>query len=549
MANQLKMAEIQAIRALHGRGWSRRRIARELGVHRETVGRYVDGVGGPKPAGGEANAPPGSEAQPTVEPADASPGSPKVGADLTEAKPASVPPNAPPGSEGQKDGQRGPASAAEPWRRMIVEMLGRGLSARRIYQDLITEHAYAGSYWSVRRLVRRLQQGTPLPFRRMECAPGDEAQVDFGTGAPVVGADGRRRRTHVLRVVLSCSRKAYSEAVYRQSADDFIRCLENAFAHFGGVPRTLVIDNLKAAVKQADWFDPELTPKITSFCQHYGIAVLPTKPYTPRHKGKVERGVAYVQDNALKGRSFASLEEQNRYLLNWESTVADTRIHGTTRQQVGKMFVEVEKPALSPLPASRFACFQEAKRIVHRDGHVEVGRAYYSVPVEYVGREVWVRWDGRVVRVFNGRFEQVAVHAQREAGKFSTHNEHVVTEKTSMLEKPAAWLLNKASNIGPHSGAWAEAMLKERGVEGMRVLMGLISLSARHPSKSIDRACEIAAGHGAFRLRTIRTLVEREGQKRQVQETFEFMDRHPIIRGLDDYGRIARSALAIEERP
>ena len=157
-----------------------------------------------------------------------------------------------------------------------------------------------------------------------------------------------------------------------------------------------------------------------------------------------------------------------------------------------------------------------------------------------------MRWDGRVVRVFNGRLEQVAVHSQREAGKFSTDNRHIVAEKTSALEKPAAWLLNKASNIGPHSGVWAEMMLKERGVEGMRVLMGLISLAGKHPLKTIDRACEIAAGHGAYRLRTIRALVEREGQKQQVQAQFEFIDRHPIIRSLGEYGQIARSALMKE---
>ncbi len=107
--------------------------------------------------------------------------------------------------------------------------------------------------------------------------------------------------------MLSHSRKGYAEAVHRQTTDDFLRCLENAFAHFGGVPRTLVIDNLRAAVKRADWFDPELCPKVRSFAEHYGIAILPTKPYTPRHKGKIERGIGYVKGNALKGRTFASL--------------------------------------------------------------------------------------------------------------------------------------------------------------------------------------------------------------------------------------------------
>src|SRR5207248_4608128 len=135
-------------------------------------------------------------------------------------------------------------------------------------------------------------------------------------------------------------------AVYQQTTDNFLLCVENAFWSFGGVPQRVVLDNLKAAVTQADWFDAELNPKVRSFCQHYGVVLLPTRPYTPRHKGKVERGVDYVQDNALKGRTFASLDEQNRFLSDWERTVADTRVHGTTRQQVSKLFAEVERTAL-----------------------------------------------------------------------------------------------------------------------------------------------------------------------------------------------------------
>ncbi|MBK8915080.1 MAG: transposase [Phycisphaerales bacterium] len=130
----------------------------------------------------------------------------------------------------------------------------------------------------------------------------------------------------------------------RQTTDNFIRCLENAFQHFGGVPRMLVIDNLKAAVTKADWFDPEPNPKLQAFAEHCGTVIVPTRPYTPRHKGKVERGVDYVQENALKGRTFDSLADQNRYLAEWEAAVADTRIHGTTRQQVGRVFEQIERP-------------------------------------------------------------------------------------------------------------------------------------------------------------------------------------------------------------
>src|SRR5262245_48529042 len=104
-----------------------------------------------------------------------------------------------------------------------------------------------------------------------------------------------------------------------------------------------------------------------------------------RDKGKVERGIDYVQENALKGRTFASLNEQNAFLARWEEEVADARVHGTTRRVVGEHFRQVEQEALLPLPVERFANFREARRTVHRDGHVEVDKAYYSVPPEYLG--------------------------------------------------------------------------------------------------------------------------------------------------------------------
>ena len=421
---------------------------------------------------------------------------------------------------------------------------GKGLSARRIYQDLVAEKEFGGGYDSVKRFVRRIRQTTPLPFRRMECGPGQESQVDFGTGGPVV-IDGKRRRTHVMRVVLSHSRKAYSESVFRQTTVGFLQCLENAFWLFGGVCRITVIDNLKAAVAKADWYDPEVHPIIESFCRHYGTVILPTKPYTPRHKGKVERGIAYVQDNALKGRTFTSLSEQNHHLLDWETRVADTRIHGTTRKQVGKVFAEVEQSALLPLPAGRFSFFQEARRSVHRDGHVEVDKAYYSVPPEYVGRRLWVRWDGRLVRVFNTRMEQVAVHAQQEPGRFSTQDKHIHSRKIATVERGAAKLLLRASLIGRHAERWAKAMLEARGVQGVRVLVGLLQLAHRYKDDQIEQACQTALTHNAFRLRAVRALLQRGGQK---QNEFAFLAEHEIIRDMADYGQLVQSSFGTRDK-
>jgi transposase len=253
MANQLKMAVVQAILTLARLGWSHRRIAQELKINRETVARYVhSSPAESKPA---TNPIPGSEAALVPCPSLSS----------------------------------GPESLCEPFRAVIQEKLDQGLTGQRIHQDLVEGHGFVASYSSVRRFLQRLDQNQPLPFRRLETLPGEQAQVDFGAGAPILRADGQRRRPHVFRVVLSFSRKAYSEVVYHQTTENFLRCLENAFWYFGGVPQTIVIDNLKAAVQQADWYDPDVHPKIQSFCQHYGTVILPTKPRMPRHKGKIGR--------------------------------------------------------------------------------------------------------------------------------------------------------------------------------------------------------------------------------------------------------------------
>ena len=504
MANRLTMARIDTIRILHNSGHSNREIARLTGLHRETVGRYVARLA--------------DENRPDHLAGGAPPlGSPRAAA------------GAPSGCRGFHD--------------VVVAKLEAGLSARRIFQDLTAEHGFTGSYFSVRRYVARLAARTPLPFRRIETPPGEEAQVDFGAGAWIAMPDGKRRRPWIFRIVLSHSRKAYSQAVWRQTTDNFITCLENAFYYFGGAPRRLVIDNLKAAVPQADWYDPDVHPKLRSFAAHYGLAVLPTRPYTPRHKGKVESSVKYVKNNALAGRTFTSLAEQNAFLDHWESTTADQRIHGTTKRQVAAAFESAERAALQPLPVDRFAAFREASRRVHRDGHVEVEGAFYSAPPEYVGGRVWARWDGRLVRLYNQQFDPIALHAKQEPGRFRTSAAHIPSEKVSAVERGTDALLRQVSAIGPRTREWAEAMTQARGIEGIRVLVGLKALAGKHASEALERACATALSHGAYRLRTLRELLKRQGR---AQSAFEFLAEHPIIRPLSDYSLASLTAFRKE---
>ena len=524
--NQLKMDIQQTISTLSRGGWSQRRIARELGIDRETVARYrrlARQVAEPKPA----ISPAGSELTEGLNPAIVPPGSEVATA--PSHLPAE-PPNPAISPAGSKPGR---VSHCEPFESVIQAGLDAGLSAQRIYQDLMSEQQFAGSYDSVKRFVRQLGQAHPLPFRRMESEPGQEAQVDFGQGAWVV-EDGRRRRPHVLRVVLSCSRKGYTEVFWRQTTENFIRGVESAFRHFGGVTRTLVIDNLRAAVKKVDWFEPELNPKVVSFCEHYGTVILPTKPAMPRHKGKVEAGVKYVQDNGLAGKQFDGLGAQNVHLAHWEETVADTRIHGTTRQQVRTHFLTIEKPKLLPLPAGLFPVFSEAPRKIHRDGYAEVAKAYYSVPPEYVRRKVWARWDAKMVRLFNERMVPIAVHVRQEPGKFKTDPAHIHDHKRTLIERGAEWILDHCRLLGPGAGTWAEELYRQRGPQSLRVLQGLLALAQKHPIPQLNQACQLALTHDAWHLRDLRALLARP----VAQEQFAFIETHPLIRDLQAYDNL-----------
>ncbi len=535
MANNIQVSESITIVELFASGWPKLRIARELDLDVKTVRRCIR-----EAAAADSKSllsPPGpvgqGDSKGTVLPAGDSLA--KTGISCFGRVSKSLLPPA---------GKNGRSSKCEPYRKRIEDAAESGLTAQRIYQDLTVE-GFAGAYDSVKRFVRKLFPATAERVHRMECLPGEEAQVDFGLGAPIRMAEGKLKRTWVFRIVLSYSRKAYSETILRQTTENFIRCLENAFRYFGGVTTSVVIDNLRAAVKRADWYEPELNPKVREFAHHYGTAILPTRPRRPEHKGKVESSVKYVKNNALKGRIFGTVDEENKFLLQWESNIADKRIHGTIRQQVAKLF-EVERPALRPLPAMLFPCFQEGRRRVHRDSFVEVEKAYYEVSAqEYIGRDLWVRWDGRMVRLFNDKMEQIEVHARSEMGKFNYSKNTTSRDRMCGVEHTAAWLIKRAIKIGPQCGAWADAVILNRGVEGIRPLHGLLGLPRQYTATAIEKACERALSHGTYSLRDLRRLLE---QPVQEDSTPLFMDSHPVIRDMAEYGALLE-ALYPEKEP
>jgi transposase len=503
VSNILKVNLQEAIKILRERGWSHRRIAEELGVNRRTVKGYTGRC----------------KAKCTISIA----GKEEDGSSKCTISTLGL-------RAEEERGGVGRRSDCEPLAEIIGGKLELGLSAQRIYQDLVAGNGFAGSYQSVKRYAARIKARQPERVWRMECRPGEEVQVDFGLGAPIDEGNGKSRRSWVFRMVLSYSRKGYSEAVQRQDTESFLRCLENAVRSFGGAPLLLNLDNLKAAVVRADWFDPEINPRLAEFCRHYGMSVLPCRPYRPQHKGKVERGIGYVRGNALKGCRFGSLNAQNLHLQQWEKNVADTRIHGTTRQQVATCFAE-ERTHLQPLPPMIFPCYQEARRTVHRDSYVEVARAYYEVAPEYIGRKVWVRWDSRCVRVLNDRLEQVAMHVRMEAGKFS--RSLGVMGLSAPVRSSCRYWVERAAVLGEACGAWAQQLVDRRGPEALRTIMALCAMIKRHSGRALERACARAIAQGLWRYKDLRRLLEKGSGDEQ--QSLHFAQDHPLIRNLQNY--------------
>jgi len=488
------MTKRQQVIALLALGWSFRRIERETKVRRETVSRYA--------RLGDSN------------PAKVFPGSEDVGGGEVQDSAGVEGPNAAKVTAGPwanaakvfPGSSLPPRSAAGRYEQTIREKLGQGLTAQRIWQDLVEDFGYGYSYESVKRYVRRLE-----PERRavgvMTSLPGEEAQVDFFQGPPTLdGRSGQWRRPWVFRMTLCHSRHGYEEAVWDQKLEGFLALHERAFRDLGGVPRVVRHDNLKAAVVRACLYDPDVNPVYEAFAKHWGFTGLPTRPRNPEENGKQERSGGYVKDNALKGRRFDSLDELNAFLRRWNRTVARVRIHGTTRRQVLTHFEETDKKALQPLASGSFAIFQCGTRTVHSDGHVEVSGAFYPVPLHLLGVDVQVRWDAHLIRVFHEE-AVVAVHAPVRAGLFAPRGGGPQGPSSSQRAHMTK-LLAQCARVGPELTAWAEAAYAEREIRALRLIQGALALVRKHPKEAVLNAAKTCLAHRLFRYRDLCRFTE-----------------------------------------
>lgn len=525
MGNYLNLSTQQQIESLLELGWAHRRIAREVGVNRETVGRYAR-LRRRKPA----------------DPITGWKDPPKREGDESRPNPITGPEQLP---EGERDQTRpnpitGPASSAAPYQEYIEKALKKGLSARRIWQDLVELYGYGAGYLTVQRYVRRVKVRQPEVADRMEHLPGEEGQLDyFKSKAPVRDArTGRWKYPWVFRMTLSCSRHGYEEALPDQKMSSFMRAHEHAFLEFGGVPRVVRMDNTKTAVTRACRYDPDINEHYDAFAKHWGFIPLPSRPRHPQEQGVQERSGGYVNDNALKGRRFENLAEMNEFLAGWNRRYAQQRIHGSTRQQVLAHFLEVEQPALRPVPAERFALFEVGTRSVHPDGYIEVDCGYYTAPPHLVGQKVRVRWDERLVRIYH-QGQMVRVHPKQQLrGAYVTCPDDRPAYKPARQQAYQANLLARAEHVGEHALDWARAAIVERDVRAYRLLQGMLSLTRKHSREQVDAACAVAVTSRSFRFKTLRRLVEIEAERTPPPERRLTQD-HALIRPLREYAELA----------
>jgi transposase len=235
-----------------------------------------------------------------------------------------------------------------------------------IYQELVDTRGFTHAYNSVKRFCGGLRREEPEQFDRLEFAPAEECQVDYGEGAPTRHpVTGKYRKPRLFVMTLCYSRRSFRQVVWKSSTETWARLHEQAFRYFSGSTKYVCLDNLKEGVLKPDIYEPELNPVYAAMLAHYSSFADPARVRDPDRKGRVENAIQHTQSTALKGKRFESIEAQNAYLMDWEERWAAPRIHGRAKRQVEAMFQE-EKPYLTPLPLEQLPLLQG--RNPHRAG-------------------------------------------------------------------------------------------------------------------------------------------------------------------------------------
>jgi len=386
----------------------------------------------------------------------------------------------------------------------------RGLRLAKV-RDLLARQGVEVPYSSLHRFAVgycNFHQRQRVTVRVADVAPGELAEVDFGRLGLVYDPDkGRRRVAWALLVTLAHSRHQYVHVTFTQTLADFIEGLEDAWEYFGGVPKRVVLDNLKAAVTKAERYEPIFQRTFDEYAAHRGFVIDAAVVRHAKGKPKVERNVQYLRENFFRGESWIDLEHVRRDAVRWCTEVAGKRVHGTTRQQPLAVFASVEKSALGPLEAERFdpPTWQQCK--VHPDHHIQFDRALYSLPTRYVGRQVWIRADTKVVRAYCGG-ELVKTYARQEPGGRCTDYEDYPKELAPYAMRDPERMIREAHEVGHYVGRFmAELLAGTFPWAHLRQAHKLLRLVNKYGAARVDGACRRALSFDLIHVGRVENII------------------------------------------
>lgn len=390
----------------------------------------------------------------------------------------------------------------------------RGLRLTKIHQ-LLERQGVKVPYHSLYRYVRgNLGFGMKATTVRMATSPpGEVAEVDFGRLGLIPGAEpGKKRALHALVVTLTHSRHQYVHVCHTQTLDDLIDGLEDAWEFFGGVPKRVVIDNLRAAVVRADRYEPVFQRTFNDYANHRGFVIDPAVVASPTQKATVERQVSYVRDSFFRGETFMGRDHAQEQATSWCIKVAGQRTHGTTRRQPLVEFERVERAALIPLEKGRFDTPKWADLKVHPDFHVRFGHALYSVPYQHQGRhlrgeQITLRGDRGLVRIYY-KGKLLKTHPTQTPGSRATDYEDYPPEKSEYAMRDVGRMTFLASKHGAAVKAFMEALLAgEFPWARFRQGQMLLRLADKYGAERVGNACRRALGFDLLNVKRVERMI------------------------------------------
>ncbi|MFC1567190.1 IS21 family transposase [bacterium] len=410
-----------------------------------------------------------------------------------------------------ENGQEYPVKKPHPnklddYKEVIQEKLEKGFTGVLIHEYFKNLEINI-SYSSIAEYIKRLKKRSNIHIR-FHTEPGAESQVDFGYVGLIKDKTGRKRKAYVFHMVLSYSRYDYYEIVFDQKVETFIKCHENAFEYFGGVPEYVKIDNLKAAILEANFYEPIYQEQYKQFADYYEFKAIPCRVRQPQEKGKVESGIKYIKNRFFLGRTFKDIIDATNQLNKWLVNTCNARIHGTTRRVPKELFEQEEQSILKKLLNKKYYFSELSKRLVYTDCHVYVKYNYYSVPYEYVGKEVDIEIKDKILKI-HYEYKEIAVHKIIESkGKFSTNESHYPVYKRYNSTEYKEIYEAKMQKIGANAVAFFKVYVGENQINWNRAINGILSLLKTYTPEIIDAACKRALKYDALKYQIVRNICQ-----------------------------------------